>query len=231
MIKRLHAKRSHGTLVANPRRKRRAGASKRRHKRGLRTLSANPRRAKRSGSGHRAKRRNPSHGLSGFLKKRTTHKRRTSHKRRNPDLSIGGVDLVSVGIGSVAALSLGAIGKGVFDKYLSSSVSSPTLAAAAPSLIVAAGAFAVHKYVKSAKVKEIAKVTLVLSIFKAINDSFGQQIEDGVKNALPSLTGAYIPAVAGRQMAGRSTHGAYIDAATGNAATHGILPGAGLYGL
>lgn len=222
MIKRLKHRRSHGTLVANPRRKKRNGA--RRHKRrSLRSMFANPRKHKRKKVRNGGK-------LSSFFKK---HKARRNPSRRSSGggMSLGGVDLVSVGIGSVAAIALGAIGQGIFNKYLSNSVSSEPLAKAAPSLIVAGAAFAAHKYVKNAKVKNIAKVTLVLSIFKAIDDSMGEKLRDTVRNALPGATGGmggYIPA-----LKGYTGGGAYVDS-TGGAythTTHGILPGAGLYGL
>ena len=215
MIKRLKAHRSHGTLVANPRRKKRNGG-KRRHKRGLRSLLANPRHKKRNGS----KRRNPSK-LSHFFKKRK------AHKRRNPMVGVGGGDLVSVGVGAVATIALGSVGKAVFDKYLAGKIGNTMIEQAGPSLIVAGAAFAAHKYMKNPKVKEIAKMTLILSVFKAIDDAVGQQIEDGVKKILPSTSGAYVPALRGY------TSGAYLDAATGGAymGTHGVLPSATLYGL
>jgi hypothetical protein len=222
MIKRLKHRRSHGTLVANPRRKKRNGA--RRHKRrSLRSMFANPRKHKRKKVRNGGK-------LSSFLKK---HKVRRRATRRN-GMDIGGVDLVSVGIGSVAAIALGAVGQGIFNKYLAQSVSSEPLAKAAPSLIVAGAAFAAHKYMKNPKVKNIAKVTLVLSIFKAIDDSLGDKLRDTVKNALPGATGGYMAGGYIPALKGYNTSGAYVDAATGGAythVTHGILPGAGLYGL
>lgn len=215
MIKRLKARHS-GTMVANPRRKKRNGGHKRKShkKRGLRSLFANPRGHKRKKSSH--KRRNP-------LVRR---------KRRNPDVNIGGVsvDLVSVGVGSVAAIALGSIGQAVFDKYLSKSITSPQLRALAPNALVAGAAWAATKYMKNPKVKSIAKVTLVLSIFKMIDDSVGKQIHDSVKGILPGTTSGYIPAT--RQMSGAyidNTGGAYMG--SGPAYTHGILPGANLYGL
>lgn len=212
MIKRLKHRRTSGTLVANPRRgRKKRNGSKRTKRRSLRALFANPR---------RKKRKNPSKGIK-------RHKRHYSRKHRNPGLEIGGVDLVSVGVGSVAAIALGAVGQGIFDKYLSQSVSSEPLAKAMPSLIVAGAAFAAHKYIANPKVKSIAKVTLVLSIFKAIDDSVGGKIKETVTNALPGATGgAYLPALRGY------TGGAYMDS-TGGAymSTSGILPGAGLYGL
>ena len=212
MIKRLKAHRSHGTLVANPRRKKRNGG-KRRHKRGLSALSANPR--------HKRKhKRNPAK-LSHFFKKRK------AAKRRNPMVAVGGVDLVSVGVGAVATIGLGAVGQAIFDKYLSDKITNQGLREAAPSLIVAGAAFAAHKYMKNAKVREIAKMTMILSVFKAVDAAVGQQIEDGVKKVLPSMSGAYIPALRGY------TSGAYIDATTGGAYMHtnGVLPSATLYGL
>lgn len=223
MIKRLKHRRSHGTLVANPRRRKKRNGARRHKRRSLRSMFANPRKHKRKKVRNGGK-------LSAFLKKHKTHRRRNPSKG---GMSLGGVDLVSVGIGSVAAIALGAIGQGIFNKYLSNSVSSEPLAKAAPSLIVAGAAFAAHKYIKNAKVKNIAKVTLVLSIFKAIDDSMGEKLRDTVRNALPGATGGYmaggyIPALKGY------TSGAYVDAATGGAythVTHGILPGAGLYGL
>lgn len=222
MIKRLHSRRSSGTLVANPRHKKRRNGAKRGHKRakrGLRSLFANPRRKK-----HSSKRRNPSLNVL-----QRNARRRRSH--RNPGMGLG-IDLMSVGVGSVAAIALGSVGKAIFDRYLSTTITNPQIAKAAPSLLVAAGAFAANKYMKNAKVKSIAKVTMALSIFKAIDDSFGQQIEEGVTKMLPkasagSFGGAYVPALRGM------TSGAYIDAATGGAYMHtsGVLPGSGLYGL
>lgn len=226
MIKRLHSRRSHGTLVANPRHKRRNGAKRghkrSRAKRGLRSLFANPRRKKHSNP--RRKHRNPSlNVLQRNARRRRTH--------RNPGMGLG-IDLMSVGVGSVAAIALGSVGQAIFNRYLSTSITNPQLAKAAPSLLVAAGAFAANKYMKNAKIKSIAKVTMALSIFKAIDDSFGQQIEEGVTKMLPkasagSFGGAYVPALRGL------TSGAYIDSTTGGAYMHtsGVLPGAGLYGL
>jgi hypothetical protein len=209
MIKRLKSRKSRGTLVANPRRKKRG--SKRRS---LSAFAANPH-----------KRRNGSK-LSGLLKRR-----RSGSKKRNGDMTVGGLDLVTVGIGSIAAIALSAVGQGVFDKYLSDKVSSEPLAKAAPSLMVAGAAWAAQKYVKNPKVKSIAKVTLALAIFKAIDDSVGKTITESVEKALPGMSGglaggAYIPALRG------NFSGAHIDA-TGGAWTHtaGILPGANLYGL
>lgn len=222
MIKRLHGRRSHGTLVANPgHKKRRAG--KRKHKRGVRALFANPARSRKA-----RKHRNPGRGLSGFLKKNAKHR---SHKRRNPQFNLG-IDLVSVGVGSVAAIALSSVGQGIFDKYLSNTVQQPQLRAALPSLLVAAGAFAANKYMKNAKVKEIAKVTMVLAVYKAIDDAVGGSIKSSVKDMLPGATkgsfgGAYLPALKG------TTSGAFIDSTTGGAYMHtaGLIPGAGLYGL
>lgn len=221
MIKRLHGRKSHGTLVANPRRKKRNGGHKRR-RRSARALFANP--------GHKRKKhkkRNP--GLSAMLKKNASRKRH--HKRRNPSFNLG-IDLMSVGVGSVAAIALSSVGQGVFDKYLSNTVQNPQLRAALPSLLVAGAAFATGKYVKNEKVKKIAKITMILSIYKAIDDGVGGAIKDSVKNVLPSFKGgafggSYIPALKGNM------GGAYIDAATGGAYmhTHGILPSANLYGL
>jgi len=216
MIKRLKHRRTSGTLVANPRRKKRSGA-KRGQRRSLRALFANPRRRK--------KRKNPYRGIKSSAKRHRNPSRRRKH--RNPGLEIGGVDLVSVGVGSVAAIALGSVGQGIFDKYLAKSFSDSPIAKAMPSLIVAGAAFAAHKYIDNPKVKSIAKVTLVLSIFKAIDDSAGDKIRDTVKDVLPgSTSGSYLPALRGY------TSGAYMDS-TGGAymSTNGILPGAGLYGL
>lgn len=218
MIKRLKHRRTHGTLVANPRRKKRSSSRKRRS---LRAVFANPRKKRR-------KAKNPS---PLFRRKHKAIRR----KARNPGLAIGGIDLVSVGVGSVAAIALGAVGQGIFDKYLSNTIQNETLGNAMPSLLVAAGAFAVHKYVANQKVKNIAKVTLVLSIFKAIDDSVGKKIESTVKDALPGVTGgaylgtsgAFVPALKGY------TGGAYMDQ-TGGAymGTGGLLAsGSSLYGL
>lgn len=214
MIKRLHGRKSHGTLVANPRRKKRNG-SKRRVKRSARSLFANP--------GHkRKKRRNPS-SLSGFFKKNA---RRKSHKRRNPSF-VRELDLVTVGIGAVAAIGLSSVGQGIADKYM------PTLFAdnkpirdALPSLLVAGAAFAAHKYVKNAKVQQIAKYTLVMALYKAVDDAVGGKIKESVKNILPGTSGAYVPALRGY------TSGAYMDA-TGGAysSVSGLFPGDKLYGL
>lgn len=214
MIKRLKTRRhSSGTMVANPRRrKHRNLKGHKRKKRGLRSLFANPRH-----------------------KKRASHKRRNPlvrRKRRNPDVNIGGVsvDLVSVGIGSVAAIALGSIANGVANRYFSKTMSSnPYVGKMLPSLLVAGGAWAAAKYMQNPKIKSIAKVTLVLAVFKAIDDSFGEQISKSVKNVLPGTSG-YIPAV--RQMNGvhiDNMGGAYTY--SGPAYTHGVLPGANLYGL
>lgn len=219
MIKRLKTRRhSSGTMVANPRRrKHRNPKGHKRKKRGLRSLFANPRRKRKAHNPKRSyKRRNP-------LVRR---------KRRNPDVNIGGVsvDLVSVGIGSVAAIALGSIANGVATKYFGKTMASnPYVGKMLPSLLVAGGAWAAAKYVQNPKIKSIAKVTLVLAVFKAIDDSFGEQISKSVKNILPGTSG-YIPAV--RQMNGvhiDNMGGAYTY--SGPAYTHGVLPGANLYGL
>jgi hypothetical protein len=219
MIKRIKARHHSGTMVANPRRKVRNG-KKRSKKRGLRSLFANPK--------HKRKHANPKHKRRNPLVRR---------KRRNPDVSVGGVklDLVSIGVGSVAAIALGSIGQAVADKYLSKTfANSPMLQKALPNAIVAGAAFAAAKYMKNDKIKSIAKVTLVLSIFKMIDDSVGTQIKDSVKNVLPKGTSGYIPAV--RQLSGvhMDSSGAYTYA--GPSYTHGslgssIMPGANLYGL
>ena len=219
MIKRLKHRRTHGTLVANPRRKKRSSSRKRRS---LRAVFANPRKKRR-------KAKNPSPLF------RRKHKAIRRRKARHPGLAIGGLDLVSVGVGSVAAIALGAVGQGILNKYLSNTIQNETLGNAMPSLLVAAGAFAVHKYVANQKVKNIAKVTLVLSIFKAIDDSVGKKIQETVKDALPGVTGgaylgtsgAFVPALRGY------TGGAYMDQ-TGGAylGTSGLLAsGSSLYGL
>lgn len=219
MIKRLHGRRSAGTLVANPRRKRKSKS-----KRGVRALFANPRKKR-----HSAKRRNP-HSLSGHIK---NARRRRSSKRRNPQFNLG-IDLVSVGIGSVAAIALSSVGQGVFDKYLANSLSAvpAPVRDAVPSLLVAGAAWATNKYVKNTKVKEIAKITMVLAVYKAIDDAVGGTIKKSVTDMLPGATssgsfgGAYIPALKGM------TGGAYLDA-TGGAYMHtaGLIPSANLYGL
>jgi hypothetical protein len=221
MIKRLKTRRhSSGTMVANPYRKKRNGGHKRsrKKKRGLRSLFANPR------GSRKRKAHNP-----------RSHKRRNPlvrRKRRNPDVNIGGVsvDLVSVGIGSVAAIALGSIANGVANRYFGKTMSSnPYVGKMLPSLLVAGGAWAAAKYMQNPKIKSIAKVTLVLAVFKAIDDSFGEQISKSVKNVLPGTSG-YIPAV--RQMNGvhiDNMGGAYTY--SGPSYTHGVLPGANLYGL
>lgn len=226
MIKRLSARRSHGTLVANPRKrrngkKRRHGA-KRKH-RSLSALMANPRHKKRANPKHRRKHANPK-----------SHKRRNPiRRRRNPTIAgvdFGGVNLVNVGIGSVATIALGAVGEAVFKKYLADKIQNETLSKMAPNLIVAGAAWAAHKYVKNQMVKDVAKVTIALSVFKAINDSLGQQITDSVTKMLPGTTGAYTP-VSGRYAL---SGGMYIDTATSGGyamANPGIMPGANLYGL
>ena len=223
MIKRIKARRSHGTLVANPRRKKRNGA-KRAHKRKKRSLSmllANPKHKKKRNGGYK---------LSHARKSRKHRNPRSfGRKHRNPGFDFGGVNLVNVGIGSVASIALGAVGEAIFDKYLAKSIENPTLAKMAPNLIVAGAAWAAHKYVKNSMVKEVAKVTIALSIFKAINDSFGAQIKEGVQGFLPGTSGAYLP-TAGRYAL--SGGGMYIDTVTsGGHATAGLFPSANLYGL
>lgn len=222
MIKRLSARRSHGTLVANPRRKRRNGKRKhaRKGRRSLSALLANPKhKRKRKHANPKHKRRNPL---------------RARRKRRNPaigGIDFAGVNLVNVGIGSVATVALGAVGQAVFDKYLKDTIQNDTLRAMAPNLIVAGVAWAAHKYVGNQMVKEVAKVTIALSIFKAIDDSFGKQIKEGVQKMLPGTSGAYtlVPGVSGNYAL---SGGMYIDTTSGNfTANPGIFPGANLYGL
>ena len=217
MIKRIKARHS-GTMVANPGRRKKRNGAKRSHKskkRGLRSLFANPKHKKRHNPKH--KRRNPS----------------VRRKRRNPDVNIMGVnvDLVSVGVGSVAAIALGSIGQAVADKYMSKTfANSPMLQKALPNALVAGAAFAAIKYMSNPQVKSIAKVTLVLSIFKMIDDSVGGQIKTSVQNILPKGTSGYIPAV--RQLSGAyidNTGGAYMQ--SGPSYTHGLMPSANLYGL
>lgn len=218
MIKRLHGRKSHGTLVANPRRRKKRSGSKRRVKRSASALFANPRRRK--------KRRNPG-SLSGYLKKHNA--RRKSHKRRNPSF-VRELDLVTVGIGAVAAIGLSSVGQGIVEKYMGDTFADqPAIKAALPSLIVAGAAFAAHKYMKNAKIKQVAKYTLVMALYKAVDDAVGGKIKESVKGILPGNTsGAYLPALRGY------TSGAYMDA-TGGAYLHtsgALLPsGGGLYGL
>ena len=221
MIKRLSARRSHGTLVANPRKKRKA--TKRGHKRtkrsSLSALMANPK--------HKRKKANPHRKHA----KRNPISHRSAKRKRNPaigGIDFGGVNLVNVGVGSVAAIALGAVGEAVFKKYLSSYIQNDTLAKMAPNLIVAGAAWAAHKYVKNSMVKEVAKVTIALSIFKAINDSVGQSITDSVSKMLPGTSGAYTPVSGNYALSG----GMYINTATGGGhATAGLFPTANLYGL
>lgn len=217
MIKRLSARRSHGTLVANPR-KRRNGKkrhSAKRKRRSLSALMANPRRKKRANPKHR-KHRNP-----------ISHRR----KRRNPSIGgvdFGGVNLVNVGVGSLATIALGSIGQAVFDKYLSNTIQNETLRKVTPNLLVAGAAFLAHKYMKNQMVKDVAKVTIALSVFKAIDDSVGGQIKEGVQKLLPGSSGAYTPVSGNYALSG----GMYIDTTTGGGySMAGIMPGANLYGL
>ena len=223
MIKRLSARRSHGTLVANPRQKRKA--AKRGHKRtkrsSLSALMANPK--------HKRKKANPHRKHA----KRNPMSHRSAKRKRNPaigGIDFGGVNLVNVGVGSVAAIALGAVGEAVFKKYLSSYIQNDTLAKMAPNLIVAGAAWAAHKYVKNSMVKEVAKVTIALSIFKAINDSVGQSITDSVSKMLPGTSGAYtlVPTSGNYALSG----GMYIDTTTsGGHSTGSLFPSANLYGL
>lgn len=220
MIKRLSARRSHGTLVANPRRKKRNGKRKHAHKRrrSLSAMLANPKHKRKKHANPKRKhaKRNPL---------------RAYRKRRNPAIAgvdFGGVNLVNVGIGSVATIALGAIGEAVFNKYLKDTIQNETLRAMAPNLIVAGAAWAAHKYVGNQMVKDVAKVTIALSVFKAINDSFGKQISEGVQKMLPGTGGAYTPVSGNYALSG----GMYIDTSTsGGYATAGVFPGANLYGL
>lgn len=218
MIKRLSARRSHGTLVANPRKKRngkKRHSAKRKH-RSLSALMANPRR--------KHKKANP----------KRSHKRRNpiSHRRkRNPaigGIDFGGVNLVNVGVGSLATIALGSIGQAVFDKYLSNTIQNETLRKVTPNLLVAGAAFLAHKYMKNQMVKDVAKVTIALSVFKAIDDSVGTQVKEGVQKLLPGSSGAYVPVSGNYALSG----GMYIDTTTGGGhAMAGIMPGANLYGL
>lgn len=220
MIKRL-SRRSHGTLVANPRRKRRNGkkrhGAKRKH-RSLSAMMANPRRKR--------KHANPKRG----------HKRRNpiSHRRRKRNPSIGGVDfggvnLVNVGLGSLATIALGSVGQAVFDKYLDKTIENEMLRKVTPNLIVAGAAWAAHKYMKNQMIKDVAKVTIALSVFKAIDDAVGGQIKDSVQKLLPGSSGAYtyVPTSGNYALSG----GTYIDTTTGSSYMSGILPTANLYGL
>lgn len=218
MIKRLSARRSHGTLVANPRKKRsgkKRHSAKRKH-RSLSALMANPRRKKRANPKRSHKRRNP-----------ISYRR----KRRNPAIGgvdFGGVNLVNVGVGSLATIALGSIGQAVFDKYLSNTIQNETLRKVTPNLLVAGAAFLAHKYMKNQMVKDVAKVTIALSVFKAIDDSVGTQVKEGVQKLLPGSSGAYVPVSGNYALSG----GMYIDTTTGGGhAMAGIMPGANLYGL
>jgi hypothetical protein len=223
MIKRLSARRSHGTLVANPRKKRKAAkrGHKRAKRRSLSAMLANPK--------HKRKHANPKH------KRKHRNPMSARRKRRNPaigGIDFGGVNLVNVGVGSVATIALGAIGEAVFNKYLAKNIENETLRAMAPNLIVAGAAWAAHKYVKNQMVKDVAKVTIALSVFKAINDSFGKQITEGVQKILPATSGTYTPVSGNYALSGG---GMYIDTTTGGSyATSGptgIFPSANLYGL
>lgn len=218
MIKRLSARRSHGTLVANPRRKRRNGAKRHgaKRRRSLSALMANPRHKRKKHANPRRKHRNP-----------ISHKRR----KRNPaigGIDFGGVNLVNVGVGSLATIALGSIGQAVFDKYLSNTIQNETLRKVTPNLIVAGAAFLAHKYMKNQMVKDVAKVTIALSIFKAIDDSVGAQVKEGVQKLLPGSSGAYTPVSGNYALSG----GMYIDTTTGGGySMSGIMPSANLYGL
>lgn len=234
MIKRLHKRKSHGTLVANPghrRRKRRNGSKKRRR---LSAMHANP------GHTRRRKRKNGSTKLSHYFA-RKGHKKAHRRRRRNPDGA--GVDLVSIGVGSVVAIAAGAVGQAIFNQYLADSITSPALREAAPSLIVAGAAFAANKYVQNAKVKQIAKVTMMLAIFKALDKAMGNTIEEAVSGILPggdtkkkssgSGSGSYVSTTTskGYLPVSRGLAGAYVNG-TGGAYMNGpIMPGANLYGL
>lgn len=227
MIKRLHSRKSHGTLVANPRRRKRRNGAKRRHRK-LSALAANP-------AHKRRKRKNGSKKSLSHYFARKGHKLHR-RKRRNPDM--GGVDLVSIGVGSVVAIAAGAVGQAIFNSYLDKQIENPQLREAAPSLIVAAGAFAAHKYMANPKVKQIAKVTMMLAIFKALDKSVGGTIEQSVAGILPGgkpaakssgsfvSTKGYLPVTRG------TAGGAYITPTGGAyAQLNGLMPGASLYGL
>ena len=237
MIKRLHSRKSHGTLVANPgrRRKKRNGAKRRRSTK-LSAMVAN-------GRGRRKKRKNPHSKLSHYFARKG--RKAAHHKRRRNPEGGGSVDLVSIGIGSVVAIAAGAVGQAIFNQYLDDKIESTPLREAAPSLIVAAGAFAAHKYMKSPKVKQIAKVTMMLAIFKALDKSIGGTIQESVAGILPggdsgskksdSTSKSYVTATKGTRgylPVTRGTAGAFVTPTGGAyAQLNGLLPGAGLYGL
>jgi hypothetical protein len=230
MIKRLHSRKSHGTLVANPRRRKKRNGVAKRRRRGtkLSAMVAN-------GKG-RKKRKNPSHKMSHYFARKG---RRRTARRRNPD--IAGVDLVSVGVGSVVAIAAGAIGEAITDKYLKDKIQTPSIRNAMPSVLVAVGAYAAAKYMQNPKVKQIAKVTMTLAVFKALDAAIGETIKGAVAGILPgggssssssAPQGNFIKPSSGYLPVTRGTSGAYVTRTGGAyAGVNGLLPGAGLYGL
>jgi hypothetical protein len=217
MIKPLHAI-SGGTLVANPRRKRRKAGRKYGAKK-FSALSRNPRRKRRSKHAMHAKHRNP---------RKLSHRRR---KHRNPGMDIGGINLTELGLGSVAAIAAFGVSDALAKKYMASTLASTPSAAAIAPAAVAAAAFYGHQHAKGT-LKGALKYIVILGAFEAVNRVVGQQITDQVQKLLPATSGAYLSSgkylPTGGAYLPRATSGAWLQAPT----TGGAFPqGKSLFGI
>ena len=199
MIKPIHAV-TGGTLVANPRRKRRKSGAKRKNP-GKRFAA----RAKTGKSGKRkhakrAKTRNPSRTFGAFRKahkargKHTAHRNpaRRGHKRRNPE--VGGIDIMELALGSGASIALTAVTQALVDKYAPATIKT-SLGAASGALapgLVAVAAFFAHKKAKG-KIKGALKYVAITATFEAVNQVAGSQIKGFIQDHLPGTGGMWLP--------------------------------------
>lgn len=169
MIKPLRAI-SGGTLVANPRRKRRKAKAGRKH--GFASLSRNPspRRSKKA-------KRNPS--AFGRMK-----------SRRNPAMDIGGVDIMSLAGGSLITILGGNIAQGIVKKYATASITSMPGANALPVALVGLGAYFGAKKAKG-QLKSALKITVITSAFECLNQLAGPKLQELTASFLPSTSGYY----------------------------------------
>ncbi len=193
-----------GTLVANPRRKRRKVKAGRKH--GFRALSRNPsHRRKRHAGAHKRKARNPAHAFARMHHKKHARKNpaRRHGKRRNPGMDMGGINLVELGLGSAGTIALSSVVQALVDKYAPASIKSMPGAAALVPALVAAGAFYGHKKA-SGTLKGALKFVVITSAFEAVNQLVGAQIKSTIAGLLPGATGGYY------QASGHRVGGVYL---------------------
>ena len=211
-----------GTLVANPRRKRRHG---KRH--GFGTLLHNPRK-KRAGKQHSRKAKNPLHLFGKLHRKAKSHRR----KSRNPGMEMGGINLIDLGIGSAGTIGLSSIAQALIDKYAPASVKTmPGATAFAPGLVAVGAYFGGKK--ATGKLKSILKYVALTAGFETVNQLIGTQIKSTVAGLLPSTGGYYTAAgqrVGGVYLQSPQTGGAWIQgkpATAGAFAKRGSMFGVG----